>query len=70
VSGAISRGSVGEARGGWQDGTLPDPRLPDRTARPLAFHQKQAQPTDRPDALRRSAGYHEVLRVRQVPQTD
>jgi len=60
-----------EARGGgWQDGTLPGPRLPDRpAARPLALHQEQqAQPADRPDALRRGAGDHEVLRVHQVPQ--
>lgn len=57
------------ARGGWQDGTHPGPRLPDRpAAHPLALHQEQAQPADRPDALRRGAGYHEVLRVRQVPQ--
>lgn len=72
MSGAISRGSAGEARGGWQDGTLPDPRLPDRAARPLALHQEQTQPKDRPDALRRGAGHHEILRVCQcqIPQTD
>jgi len=61
VSGAISRDNADEARGGWQDGTLPDPRLPDRAARPLALHQEQAQPTDRPDALRRGARHYEVL---------
>lgn len=53
--------AVARARRGWQDGTLPDPRLPGRAASPLALHQEQAQPTDRPDALRRGAGYHKVL---------
>jgi len=62
-------GQLREARG-WQDGTLPDPRLPGRAARPLALRQEQAQPPDRPDALRRGAGRHEVLRVSQVPQAD
>lgn len=64
---AVARG----ARGGEeQDGTLPDSRLSDRAAHPLALDQEQAESTDRADALRRGAGGRALLRVRQVPQTD
>lgn len=64
---AVARG----ARGGEeQDGTLPDSRLSDRAAHPLALDQEQAQSTDRSDALRRGAGARTLLRIRQVPQAD
>lgn len=64
---AVARG----ARGGEeQDGTLPDSRLSDRAAHPLALDQEQAQSTDRADALRRGAGGRTLLRIRQVPQAD
>lgn len=64
---AVARGVRG---GEEQDGTLPDSRLSDRAAHPLALDQEQAQSTDRADALRRGAGGRTLLRIRQVPQAD
>lgn len=64
---AVARGA---RDGEEQDGTLPDSRLSDRAAHPLALDQEQAESTGRSDALRRGAGGRTLLRVRQVPQAD
>lgn len=53
-----------------QDGTLPDSRLSDCAAHPLALDQEQAQSTDRSDTVRRGAGCRTLLRERQVPQAN